>query len=470
MFKKIELWVLLLFFLLFFIILILFGSLLKYHYDSGQKFQNFQKIVVFLASIPSNLKNISFKKDQSGKILIQNKTDMPTIMPRHSNEKRFERYLKKNREELLVLSRYDGDLKRSIVEIIDLNSFKKIHTYKHNISSMNNMLNNTNINVEKLKKDTAEIRFEYRHPLILSDGSLVSDSGYAPLFKIDFCSNLEWLNQEYRFHHSKSLDIENNILVPAQIIPRSSAVSSLTNKKKFIDDAILKISIDGKIKYVKSVFEILIENEITKKVRDISLIDDYESDPIHLNDIEPALSDTKYWKKNDLFLSVRNLHAIIHYRPSSNEIINFIRGPFNNQHDVDIVSDKQISIFNNNNKITEGNKRNNINLGNNNYSNVVIYNFETNEFSKKFDNSLKKLKFKTHSQGLSEILDDGSMMVEEQNHGRLIFLNKDGKKEWQFVNKDEKGDIYMLSWSRIIKNKKLIKEIKRLIDSKKCLN
>ena len=36
---------------------------------------------------------------------------------------------------------------------------------------------------------------------------------------------------------------------------------------------------------------------------------------------------------------------IILYRPETNEIIKVITGPFTNQHDVDILSDDEISIF-----------------------------------------------------------------------------------------------------------------------------
>ena len=37
------------------------------------------------------------------------------------------------------------------------------------------------------------------------------------------------------------------------------------------------------------------------------------------------------------------------------------------------------------------------------------------------------------------------MLVEEQNHGRLIFFNTQGEKEWEFVNKDNKGNIVSIS-------------------------
>ena len=182
-------------------------------------------------------------------------------------------------------------------------------------------------------------------------------------------------------------------------------------------------------------------------------------DPIHLNDIEPVFSDTDFWKKGDLFLSIRNLSAIIHYRPKTNKVINYIVGPFIQQHDVDIISDKEISIFNNNNSFI-----------NNQYSEVLIYNFETRVFKKIFDNELKKENFKTSTQGLSHILNDGSLMVEEQNHGRIILFNNKGQKEWEFVNKDTNGNIGFISWSRIIEDKLFIEKFKSLVENKKCIN
>ena len=130
------------------------------------------------------------------------------------------------------------------------------------------------------------------------------------------------------------------------------------------------------------------------------------------------------------------------------------------QHDVDIISDKEISIFNNNNSVLKNSK----------FSEVVIYNFETKTFSKKFNQQLQNENFKTKYQGLTEILKDSSMLIEETLHGRLILFNKDGEKEWEFVNKDKKGGIYFISWSRIIEDIDFIKKIKNKIEKTKCSN
>ena len=83
---------------------------------------------------------------------------------------------------------------------------------------------------------------------------------------------------------------------------------------------------------------------------------------------------------------------------------------------------------------------------------------------------MKKENFKTSTQGLSHILNDGSLMVEEQNHGRIILFNNKGQKEWEFVNKDTNGNIGFISWSRIIEDKLFIEKFKSLVENKKCIN
>ncbi len=428
------------------IISLYFGALIRYHYIGGKKFQSLQKIAVFFAEIPYNIR-----------LIVRNKSlrlDQPLILKKNSNKERFKKFLPIEREGILVLPRYDHNLNRSVVDIVDLKNFKTIHTYSHNISKMNNKVKNNEI-FKSNKINNAPHRFEYTHSLILEDGSLISNSDYAPLFKIDLCSNLIWLNDEMKFHHSKMLDSDNNIWVGGQINNNSNKKYLPKNfdNKQFSDDAIVKINSDGNILYKKSITQILIENNNIISFRKF-----YNShDPIHLNDIEPVFSDSEYWKKGDVFISIRHQSAIIHYRPNTNKVINYITGPFIQQHDVDIISPKEISIFNNNNSFI-----------NNENSEVLIYNFETNNFKKVFNDQLKKENFKTETEGLLRFLNDGSLMIEEQNHGRIIFFNKEGQKEWEYVNKDINGDIGVVSWSRIIEDKILIKKIKSLIKSKKC--
>ncbi len=87
-----------------------------------------------------------------------------------------------------------------------------------------------------------------------------------------------------------------------------------------------------------------------------------------------------------------------------------------------------------------------------------------------FNDQLKKNNFKTSGEGLSHIFNDGALMVEEQNHGRIILFNNKGEKEWEFVNKDKNGDIGFISWSRVIEDEIFIEQFKSLVENKKCTN
>jgi hypothetical protein len=131
------------------------------------------------------------------------------------------------------------------------------------------------------------------------------------------------------------------------------------------------------------------------------------------------------------------------------------------QHDVDIISDKEIAIFNNNNPATK-------NQPSFCCTEILIYNFETKTYTKKFNPQMIENKIRTRTEGLADYLKDGSIMVEEQNHGRIIFFDKNGNVEWEYVNKDDKGNVYFISWSRIIENQELVNSIRNKINNTNC--
>lgn len=443
MFKKIEIWVLYLVILIFFIFTIIFGSLLRNYYLTENFDLKFIKPLIFLAEIPSNTKNILLGGDK------------PPVLNKFQNKPKFKRYILKKRGNLLILPRYNSDLKRNVVDLIDVDSFKILHTYKHDINKFNKTIKTNSIIHSRIELDSSPIRFIYWHPKILGDTSLIAN-GSTALFKIDKCEKLIWYNNEYFFHHSVMFDYEENIWASGTLIPNSEFISKFKRKKGFMDDAIFKInSNNGKVLFKKSIIEMLYQNKILNNQQ----IFDENNDPIHVNDIEVAMKDTLYWEKNDLFISIRNQSAIIHYRPSTNKVINYIKGPFYMQHDVNIISDTEISIFNNNNSFDETSK----------FSEVLTYNFENQLFEKKFPKSLIKNDFKTTQGGMSQILEDGSLFLDEQDNGRLLFFDNEGNLEWEYLNKaDNDSNIYPIRWSTLITDKRKITSTKNNL-TKKCL-
>ena len=444
MFKKIEIWILYLVLLLGIPVTISFGLLVRQELKGNIKLGSVSKTALFLAEIPVNIK----------KILIANQSSDLKVEDRFPLLRSF-KGTPNSQESYLLFSRYDGDLREGIVELVDLTNFKVLHTWNPDIDEFNRSVKKKD-EFKFLKRDHNNSRMLLRHPILLNDGGLVVQD-QTPLIKIDNCSNLIFQNTHDYFHHSIETDIEGNIWVPSHMYPQSLPIQkvgrNLLEEAGYIDDGIVKLSPDGKILFEKSVSQIFIDNGLEYLLFSRGFI----IDPIHLNDIQPVDFDGEYWKKGDVFLSPRYLSAIIHFRPSNNKVINYIKGPFAQQHDIDIISNKEISIFNNNNFITD-----------NEYSEILIYNFETNKFRKLFNNQLKNNNFETQSNGLSEILDDGSLMVEETIHGRIILFDQEGKKEWEFVNKDDNGDIGRLGWSRIIEDVSLIEKFKKLVKNNKC--
>ena len=239
----------------------------------------------------------------------------------------------------------------------------------------------------------------------------------------------------------------------SKIVSKFVGLNNSTEKYFFNDDAINILDKKGKIIFSKSISEILIEHGYLNRIFSQQT---HKFDPIHLNDIEPVLKNTPYFKKGDVFLSLRNLSMVILYRPSINKIIKIIEGPFYNQHDVDILDDKTISIYNNNALLNYKNIRNVTN------NEIIIYNFETNTFSKKFEKTFIENKINSNTHGLVDFLSDGSAMVEDRNNGRIFYLNSQGEVVWIFTNLNSKKQLYDLWWARIINSEKS-KKLRNLI-------
>jgi len=135
---------------------------------------------------------------------------------------------------------------------------------------------------------------------------------------------------------------------------------------------------------------------------------------------------------------------ILLYRPSSNEIIWIGTGSTFHRHDVDILDDHRISIFNNNSKdfvdgeVVDG------------HNEVIIYNFKTNKYSSYLKDSLVDNDVRTITQGRSQILSNGDLYIEETNYARTLYFNADGSLRWTHVNRADNKNNYIVAWSRIL--------------------
>ena len=316
-----------------------YGVLVRQELVGVTKFGYLSKTALFLAEIPAKFHSIIIGEGQTNDLRVKNRKHLKT--KRFKNSSGFEGS-PVEKETYLLLARYDGNKKRSFVELIDLRSFEVKKIWNPDIDKIHNLVDTSYPEHEHLKRDRHAKRYLMTHPFLTKDGGLIFHHN-SPLVKIDKNSELVWQNQEDQFHHSIEQDHQGNFWVPTHVFPYQLDKKHIGEEYgTFFDDAITKVSPDGKILFQKSVSKILLENN--KKLFDRG----FHSDPIHLNDIQPVLSDGQYWKQGDLFLSLPGRSTIILYRPSTNKIIWMGIDHTTSQHDINILDDHRISIFNNN--------------------------------------------------------------------------------------------------------------------------
>jgi len=454
MFKKVEIWIVYLILLLGIVFTIFFGALIRHELNGGKIFKNnglgwIPETALFLAEIPSNLKKVILSVNDN---LIEDRFSHLSGFNGTPNSE----------ESYLLLSRYDGDLQKGVVELVDLRTFEILHAWNPDIDAFNNLVEQID-EFESLNRDGNSKRSMLHHPKLTTGGGLLF-GWQKPLRKIDACSNLVFQNTHDLFHHSIETDIDGNIWVPSHIYPQSLPIEKVgEDVQSFLDDGIVKLTSDGEILFEKSVSQIFIENGLEYLL--FSVGNEYfDKDPIHLNDIQPVNFDTDFWKKGDVFLSLRHQSMIVLYRPSTNKILWKFTGPIFHQHDVDILDNHRISIFNNNSKdfvdgdVVDG------------HNEVIIYNFKTNKYSSYLKDSLSKNDVKTIGEGRSEILPNGDLFIEETNYGRTLYFNGDGSLRWSHVNRGSDNNVYRIGWSRILYNKEDLININNFLTNKSNCN
>jgi hypothetical protein len=169
-------------------------------------------------------------------------------------------------------------------------------------------------------------------------------------------------------------------------------------------------------------------------------------DPIHMNDVQPALVDSRFWRKGDLLISARHLSTVFLYRPSTGRIVWYKTGPWLNQHDANFLGDSRITVFGND---VIGERHGEEFVWPQDSNQVYSYDFATDSVSTPFASLMSRQNVRTITEGRAEILPDGGLFVEESNYGRLLRFTKNDLL-WSWVNWYDKKRIGMVSWSRYL--------------------
>jgi hypothetical protein len=455
MFKKIEIWILYLVILLSLLFAIGFGILVRQELVGSIKAGWISKTALTIAEFPTHLKDILKGEDLSLK------DRFPSLDGFDGTPNSQESYL--------LFSRYDGDLEEGLVELVDLTSFKVLHTWNPDIDAFNDLV----VPVDEFKyleRDSNNKRHILYHPMLLNQGELLFHSQITPLRKIDACSKLIFQNDKDVFHHSIEKDIDGKIWTSSRMYPQSLPIEKFGSKAPhhedgYLDDAIVQLSSEGTILYEKSISQLLIENGMESRLSMVGTGHEFQKDPIHINDVQPVIFDSKYWNKGDLFISLGHQSMLILYRPSTQEIIWKYDQNIFHQHDVNVLNEKEISIFNNNRRYVYPNE--DIVEGHNE---VLIYNFDTNKVSPYLQKSVAQEDVRTLSQGRSKVLPNNDLFIEESNYARTLYFNADGSLRWSHVNRADNGKVYPVGWSRILYTQEDIQTVNDFVENGSTCN
>ena len=114
---------------------------------------------------------------------------------------------------------------------------------------------------------------------------------------------------------------------------------------KFKDSDLIDLSPSGDVLSRISLSDMLVRNGYRHL---LYRAERYDHDPLHIDDVQPVLRDGPFWRRGDLFVSLRINSVIFLYQPATDEVVWLESGPWLHQHDVDIVSEHEISVFSNN--------------------------------------------------------------------------------------------------------------------------
>ncbi len=439
MFKRIELWVALLLVFFTFLFGIVLAIAVRQELVGTTKVPLFSGWPLWIAEMPSNLARL-YRSDL-----------LAEFSP--GDQRGFEGTGVESKS-FLLLSRYDGDKEESVVELVDLTTLKVEHQWNPNVNEILGLVDSSNPEFGNLIRDRNETRFRITHPLMDENGNLYFKHT-SPLISIDWCSNLRWINQDYTYHHSLEFDEQGNIWVPTQT--RSYQIDQkYVNKKrsKPLNDGVAKLNRTGELIFQRNLLDLMMSSG--SSVFNLYMGGYFfGDDPIHLNDVQPVKNNGKAWKKGDLLLSMASQRAIVNYRPTEDVFVWSVKGPWFYQHDVNVVDENTLSVFNNN-WVNEG------------HAEMILFDPLSNEFEQYFRKWLVEADVKTQFGGRGRILEDGSLFIEEQDRGRIFFFSASGLLKWSYRNTNSNGDAFRLSWSRIVDDEKNIQAIETLLSTKSC--
>lgn len=418
LFSRVPVWILLLTVLLGLALAVAYGAFVLHAVRGGPLLQWLQGPALAVADAPSLLKNASartqdpFLSPPDGRPVTAGLARTDFVDPGY-----------------LLVPLYDPDRRRPLVRLVRLADGAILHEYLPDTQWLQAVAERRSTPAT----DEQGVPFWMGHPELLEDGSIVFKGNHL-LVRASPCGEIAWLRHGH--HHSVERGPEGQLWT-AMVVPRPRRPRVT---ERYRGDAVARVSLDGRLTYVKSLDAIFAENGLEALVRGRQ----YSDDPHHLNDVQPVFADGPHWRRGDLFLSLGHQAMVLLYRPSTGRVIWWRIGPWLGQHDVNVVDDNRISVFDN--RISFDAVGPTV-LGN---SRELIYDFATHSISSPWEEAFRRHRIVASSNGRGQVLANGDIIIEESNGGEVLRVSPEGMLRWHYVNANRSGERYRIFWSRYL--------------------
>jgi hypothetical protein len=336
----------------------------------------------------------------------------------------------------LLVTVFDTARKRYIIRLVRLSDGRTLRDYVPDFAAIDAPSTFKSALTDLARDKTDKLYFPM-HPLLMPDGGLVTHD-FSPLVRVDACGRGEWMVDGI-FHHSLEPDTDGTIWADYRDpISHEPGVGP-----KFADEGVAHLDAAGHVLGRTSVISILDRNGMGYLWRSRA----YTDDPIHLNEVKPVPDDGPYWRKGDLFLSLRSLSMVLLYRPSTGRVLWSRAVPWRFQHDVEVIDDHRISVFDNHRRFAWDKFEHSEVDGTNH---MVVYDFATDRTSEPLARVFHDEGFHSQAQGRATPLANGDTMIEDTEWGQVIRVAPDGTIRWRYISADAQDRRYPLRWSRYL--------------------
>lgn len=336
----------------------------------------------------------------------------------------------------LLFSRHDGDVGHHVFELVDLKAGETVH--RIDVDPERLFAGASSSSGRSVSSWLNPRRFQAVHPVPLDNGDLLVKAQESPMVRMTPCGDPVWILDDEFYHHTTEPGPDGNFWTSGFVRPQEVRGLAPT----FYDPSIVEFSAEGKVLYHRSVTKVMLDQGLGFLILGAHK---FYGDPLHLNDVQPVFEDGPYWKRGDIFVSLRHPSTIMLIRPSTDKILWWKSGPWVSQHDVDVIDSTTIAVFNNNA----------LNFGDgefvNGRSDIIYYDFATDTVSSPYAKVLAANDFRNEAGGLFTVLPDGHYYVDESESGRTLIFTPKGELAVEHINRAKKnGLIYHLGWSRYL--------------------